>query len=210
MRQATCCRYSTCLLSQSSAGFENSRNQVWRGVCTRRISARDADLRYAHWAKQLDCFLEALREALRPSGFTLDRLAVPSRSTLLLLEDEDVSGNTWLAKARHPDGRDFLLWLGHMTHRTRDNWNVRRASPSLFIAERDRRPEAIHPYANTFSLPPLVRIDELTLVPDLSECPALVRQELIVFDRSIEEAAQEMANALTSAEANYSKGPKNV
>jgi Fic family protein len=55
---------------------------------------RDADLRFAYWAQQLDCFLEALRDALRPSGFVLDRLAVPSRSTLLLLEDEDVSGNT--------------------------------------------------------------------------------------------------------------------
>jgi Fic family protein len=165
---------------------------------------RSADLRYAYWAQQLHRFLETLREALRPTGFTLDRLTVPSRSTLLLIEDEDASGNTWLAKVRHPDGRDFLLWLGHITHKTRDNWNIMRVSPSLFVAERDRRPEAVHPYANSFRFPPAVGIDEVTIVPDLSEFPVLVRHGLIVFEHSIEGAAREMARALASAEAQYS------
>jgi Fic family protein len=165
---------------------------------------RDADLRHGHWANQLDCFLEALREALLPAHFTLDRLAAPGRSTLLLLEEGDTSGNTWLAKARHPDGRDFLLWLGTMTHEMRDNWGVSSLAPSLFIAERDRRWGAVHPYANSFTSPPRVPINEISFLPHLHHCPALVRRGILVVDRSIEEAATGLAEAVIAAPALYS------
>jgi Fic family protein len=158
------------------------------------------DLRYNLWSRQIDDFLTAVRQAASDFGFTLDRVGVPGSSTLLLLEERDVAGNTWLAKLRHPDGRDFLLWLGYMSHQMIDNWDVPRPAPSIFVSERDRRPSAVHPYAAPFEGSRLA-LSEIALIPGLASDPALLRYGLTVVDASIESAAQSLASAIADLPA---------
>lgn len=160
---------------------------------------KDSNLRYQLWSGQLTAFLNELRAKLRPYHFDLDRLAVPEASTFLQLEEADLAGNTWLAKIRHSDGRDFLLWLGFMSSEMQDNWDVDRPSPVIFVSKRDRRPGALHPYTSTQRDGSPIDIDELALVPSGSQTPALLRYGITVIARSVADAAEELAVRLNRA-----------
>ena len=124
---------------------------------------------------------------------------MPEASTFLQLEEADSSGNTWLAKVRHRDGRDFLLWLGFMSSEMQENWSIDRPSPSIFVSKRDRRPGALHPYTSTLRDGSPIDIDEMALVPSGSESPALVRYGITVLARSIADAAAELAARIDRA-----------
>lgn len=160
---------------------------------------KDTNLRYQLWSRHLTTFLNELRTQLRPYHFDLDRLSVPEASTLLQLEQADATGNTWLAKVRHRDGRDYLLWLGFMSSEMRDYSSIDDPSPSIFIAQRDRRPGALHPYTNTLRDGSPIDIDELSLVPTQTEKPALVRYGITVLPRAVGDAAAELAARIERA-----------
>jgi Fic family protein len=156
---------------------------------------RQPDQRFKVWARQLSEFLDVLRTEVTPKGFVLDRLAVPPASTMFLLEERRASGNTWLAKVRHRDGRDFLLWLGYMSTSMLDGSGVDRICPSIFVSKRDRRPDALHPYTNSLRDGSPVAIDEIALVPKIDPREALVRKRSYVSEESIADAARELARA---------------
>lgn len=182
--------------------IKRTLKQLERPDLARRLFDADLranpDLRFELWSGQLDLFLNELRTHLRPTGFDLHRLHVPSASTLLMLEERDPSANTWLAKLKHGDGRDLLLWLGYMTSDLIDAWDVHRPAPSIFISERDLAPDAIHPYRNPITHGSPLRIAELALVPGVGTKQALIRRGyLTVSDHTVPEAAQILAEAIS-------------
>jgi len=162
--------------------------------------AANSDSRYQLWSGQITRFLNELRRELRPYGFDLYRLAVPPVSAMLLMEESNPSGNTWLAKVRHADGRDFLIWLGFMSFRQRDLAPMERSYPSLFFGERDRSVGSTRPYKNSFDNSPLP-VDEITIVPSVVTKCALVRFGITLVEMEVDEAASNIARLFSEARA---------
>lgn len=160
---------------------------------------RVRELRYQTWSDLITEFIVCLRKALRDVGLVVDRLAVPPASTFLRLENHDTSGNTWLAKIYGKEGLDFLLWLGMNSSPLGDTARLSRSVPSLFVSERDRRPEAVHPYQPPWKSTRLP-FDEMALTPDPGQAarPGLLRRGLSVDHYSVDELARLVAAGVSS------------
>lgn len=157
------------------------------------------DLRYQIWSGQIHEFLEQLRIVVARHGFDLFRLSVPSASTFVLLNERDSSGNTWLAKIRHQDGRDFLLWLGFMSHEMSDYGGPETPAPSIFISERNRGTDSIHPYTNPLVNGSPIPINEISLVPTARDKSCFVRTASFNVERlTIVDAVNELGSELVS------------
>jgi hypothetical protein len=141
----------------------------------------DADLRknpdqqFDYWSHGISELLESLRETVSSRGFELLCLSSLDISTFLLLREGDKNGNTWLAKIIHPDGRDFLLWLGFMSHEMKDLGSPSLPAPSIFVSKRNHDAQRVHPYTNTQRDLSPISIQEISLVPKPSDEPVLVR-----------------------------------
>lgn len=158
------------------------------------------NLQFEMWSNELKAFLDELRVVLNADDFELIRMSVPSVSTYLLLQDGDSSGNTWLAKIRHPDGRDYLLWLGFMTHEMKDYGGPPLQAPSIFVSERNRGEDTVHPYSNPLLSGSPISIDEISLIPSARERACLIRTARFnVEEFNAVEAARQLAKAISDA-----------
>ena len=163
---------------------------------------RSPDQRYDWWCQLFREFMEAVRAYLREQDYEILRLGVPPASTFRLLEDGDTAGNTWVGKVRraYHQRTDFVLWLGIASPRMQDfaSGDV-RGGPSLFVSERDDRPEAVHPYRPPWESTRL-RVDELLMSPNAKFCVQL-RYGTAVIERPVKEAAEMLAAEIVAVAA---------
>lgn len=160
---------------------------------------RSPNLQFQMWTQLINEFLEKLRASLTPLGFDLYRLTVVETSTYLLLNERDSSANTWLAKIKHTDGRDLLLWLGFMSQEMRDYGDPEIPAPSIFISERDKSGVGPHPYRSPLKFGSPVKIDEVSLIPTVRPEPVFVRYPGFVVERlSVDEAVFRLTKGIES------------
>lgn len=156
------------------------------------------ELRYGLWCEFLTQFVNELRGPLRAQGIEIHRLATPPASTFLLLEERDSAGNTWFAKLHGDRGVDLLIWLGRSTNEMYDGTSKSAVAPSLFISERDRRPESPHSYMHPWKRTRL-RLSELAIHPMPGNQQVDIRYGSTVLEKSITEAAEIVAQDVIQA-----------
>lgn len=158
---------------------------------------KDPDLRYDLWWTHLNSFLNHLRDGLRQHGWSMFRMGVPAPSNLLLLEQRNFSGSTWMAKIRGPARQDLLVWLGAMSNDMMDIGSGDHPWPSLFISHRDDRPNPRHKYRRPWEETNL-RLDELVVAPPIETNNVLIRYGLTLLRVDAESAAKKVAEEIVA------------
>ncbi len=163
----------------------------------------NSNARYRLWSQQLAMFVGALRRRLLPHEFRLGRLTVPDVSTFLTLEGKRSAEESWLAKLRHPDGRDLLLSLGRPSLTMREISPSVRLPPSLYLGAKDihRHPRYSSYQTNCWDAGyGLVHIfDEISIVPQVADRCVWLRYEDSLLEQSIDEAATSCADQIGGA-----------
>ena len=177
--------------------MERNLMQLEKPELARRLFEADLaaneDRRYQMWFAQMSTFLDHLGRQLAKYKCDLTLLVVPSASTMLLLEENNPNGRTWLATLRRSDdGREFLIWLGSMSARQRNQIGIRRTVPSIFFSQDTKGGDSRRTFETKMEDSPLP-IDEITLLPVASEGCAYARFGGRSSKMAINEAADQVA-----------------
>jgi Fic family protein len=157
---------------------------------------RTREQRFEGWLNLARHFTDCLRGAIRKAGWEALYQGYPDLSSFALLCDHNSEGNGWYLKVLEPGGRpNWLLFFGFNTVNMTDVLGTHQPTPSIFVSVRDDDPVAVHPYRWVMDedddLP-----DEVVLLPG-ERNPALIRNGWETNAMSLEEAAEQLAQALT-------------
>lgn len=156
---------------------------------------KNPDKRYELWKGQVEEFIGEVRSQLQHSGWDVQRVDLPTGSEFILLSQRDPSGNTWFAKLDGPTGESFLLWFGYASNEMHDYITDAFGWPSIWISERDRREEAVHPYRPPWEWT-RIGIEEVSIGSPTWPSPAFVRSRSYIAERSVHLAASMVVDAV--------------
>ncbi|WP_157759586.1 Fic family protein [Cellulosimicrobium cellulans] len=160
------------------------------------------DDRYRYWSDTLAGFTERMSASVDSyrAEFRVKSLLDDPRSFQLLC-DRDPAGNGWYATIGLPGtDAEWLLWFGYKSAEMEALDGEGRTYPSIFVSRRDRRPDALHPYSQTFdrSLLDIPVPDEIGLLPMVAK-PVGLRWEFRLEDYALADGAERLASALCAA-----------
>jgi Fic family protein len=160
----------------------------------------DHVLRYELWSQYLETFMETLRDALHDRDLVMDRMTVPTPTSLSQLERRDSSGNSWLAKVNHASGeRHALIWLGYLSDDMALYADPNFKSASIFLSVLDVRPEAPYTYIGVFDRDAPASVDlEIAIQPTPRTERVVVRRHSFVDQVDLQVAAYLLADALAN------------
>lgn len=132
---------------------------------------RTTDQRYERWVAMASAFCTCLEQKTKRTDWGIHEMGYPSIEHFDLLEHRDLDGDCWFVKIRHRGQDRWLLWFGFRSEAAVDLIGGTRCWPSIFIAERADRPDAIHPFDTDFERE---RLSEVIISPGASK-PMILR-----------------------------------
>jgi Fic family protein len=155
--------------------------------------------RYDAWERVATQFTNGLRRNIRDRGWNAFFQGRPDVSAFRLLCDRSAAGNGWFLKVIDNARRErYLLFWGYNSNDSMDllgrEW---RPLPSIFNSVRSDDPTAIHPYRALWNGAELGLPDEIILLLPTSRKPVLIRKGTEIRERTVEEAATELAMSIT-------------
>lgn len=152
------------------------------------------------WGSVQSRFTSHLLDEMRRRGIDFEVIGSLGSSDFAWLERRDPSGNGWWAKARAPQrGIDVLLWFGFQSDAVVEQGRRIKRTPSIFVAERDTSPVALHPYLPLMNDPRLA-IHEVTLQPGADRERAVIRSGHDIRSVELTRAAADLADAVAGLE----------
>jgi len=120
-----------------------------------RIEAQKSEYRrHSDWTELTRLFINTLRRYVGNSGWTLERISMPDKTTFQLLEQSDPNASVPLGLLRHPDKREIKIHVGYMSNELRQAENFDTTiddvhfPPTLYMREKNYLPAAEYPYVH--------------------------------------------------------------
>jgi hypothetical protein len=147
---------------------------------------KTTEQRHEAWIAMATALLGCVQQKTKLTPWGAYEMGYPSLEHFDLLENRNHDGNCWYMKLRQRGDDRWLLWFGFRSDVAVDLLGERRCWPSIFIAERTDRADAVHPYETNFERDDLP--SEIIISPGSTK-PASIRYGLAVREMQIDEAA---------------------
>lgn len=135
-----------------------------------RIEAQKNEVqRHSDWIELTRLFLNTLRKYIGSTGWTIERVSMPDKTTYQLLEESDPSASVPIGIIRHPDRREIKLHVGYMSNELKQARDFDATidgvhyPPTLYLRERNYLPAAEYPFVHRRSSQ--IPIKEFTFIP---------------------------------------------
>lgn len=154
---------------------------------------KTTEQRYEAWLAMATALFGCIQQKTKWTPWGAYEMGYPKFEHFDLLEHRNHDGNCWFVKLRQRGEDRWLLWFGFRSNAAVDLVGEARCWPSIFIAERTDRPDAVHPYETDFDREDVP--NEVIISPGSAK-PVSLRDGLDIRDVQIDEAAAVLVKVL--------------